>query len=239
MVRVMIMKVLSVSGVLATSGSSSSSAFLIPAASSNNMISPTSTSTSSRLRPQIISCYAREPTRIYYRDDDNASIDAMLGVERDQLPLPTTINPDDDYQTASSSDFRSRMRRILVQQQKNASSSRRSNTLSVTSLEEYASVIEEGRREGRLVVVRFHATWCKKCQTLRPSFDKLAISHPHITFVDVPILETNTNLHQGLGVKSVPYGHIYHPTNGLVVETKLSRQSLGEFVDLMTMHSTT
>jgi len=161
MVRVMIMKVLSVSGVLATSGSSSSSAFLIPAASSNNMMLPTSTSTSSRLRPQIISCYAREPTRIYYRDDDNASIDAMLGVERDQLPLPTTINPEDDYQTASSSDFRSRMRRILVQQQKNTSSSRRSNTLSVTSLEEYASVIEEGRREGRLVVVRFHATWCK------------------------------------------------------------------------------
>lgn len=167
------MKVLSVSGVLATSGSSSSSAFLIPAASSNNMMLPTSTSTSSRLRPQIISCYAREPTRIYYRDDDNASIDAMLGVERDQLPLPTTINPEDDYQTASSSDFRSRMRRILVQQQKNTSSSRRSNTLSVTSLEEYASVIEEGRREGRLVVVRFHATWCK---VIYPNVSVLLVS---------------------------------------------------------------
>jgi len=181
----MIMKVLSVSGVLATSGSSSSSAFLIPAASSNNMMLPTSTSTSSRLRPQIISCYAREPTRIYYRDDDNASIDAMLGVERDQLPLPTTsIHPEDDYQTASSSDFRSRMRRILVQQQKNASSSRRSNTLSVTSLEEYASVIEEGRREGRLVVVRFHATWCK-----------VNIIHIHpLCFIDVTNIPNQTNI---------------------------------------------
>ncbi|KAL7440663.1 hypothetical protein ACHAXH_004882 [Discostella pseudostelligera] len=229
-------KVLSISGVLATSGSSSSSsaaAFLIPAASSN--MSPTSTSTSSRLRPQITSCYAREPTRIYYRDDDNASIDAMMGVEPTRPPSIA----DEDYQTAPSSDFRSRMRRILVQQQKNAASSRRSNTKSITSLEDFASVIEEGRREGKLVVVRFHATWCKKCQSLRPSFDKLAISHPNITFVDVPILESNTNLHQGLGVKSVPYGHIYHPTNGLVVETKLSRQSLGEFVDLMMMHSTT
>jgi thiol:disulfide interchange protein len=49
----------------------------------------------------------------------------------------------------------------LRQQQKNAASSRRSNTQSVTSLEDFASVIEEGRREGKLVVVRFHATWCK------------------------------------------------------------------------------
>lgn len=82
-----------------------------------------------------------------------------------------------------------------------------------------------------------HDTHIQKCHTLRPSFDKLAVSYPHITFVDVPILETNTNLHQGLGVQTVPYGHIYHPINGLVVETKLSRSTLGEFVDLMMMHS--
>jgi hypothetical protein len=81
----------------------------------------------------------------------------MMGVEPTRPPSIA----DEDYQTAPSSDFRSRMRRILVQQQKNAASSRRSNTKSITSLEDFASVIEEGRREGKLVVVRFHATWCK------------------------------------------------------------------------------
>ena len=34
----------------------------------------------------------------------------------------------------------------------------------------------------------------------------------------------NANLHQGLEVPSLPYGHIYHPTSGLVEELKISRK---------------
>ena len=34
----------------------------------------------------------------------------------------------------------------------------------------------------------------------------------------------NANLHQGLGVPSLPYGHIYYPEAGLVEELKISKK---------------
>ncbi len=77
------------------------------------------------------------------------------------------------------------------------------------------------------------------CHAIRPSFDRVASSNPQVTFVDVPVLESNSNLHQGLGVESIPFGHIYHPEMGLVEEMKLSRKSFSEFEDLVKMHSTT
>lgn len=67
-------------------------------------------------------------------------------------------------------------------------------------------------------------------------FDKVATSYPEVIFLDVPVLETNSNLHQGLGVESVPYGHIYHPIQGLVTETKLSRKTFSDFEVLVKMH---
>ncbi|KAL7473190.1 hypothetical protein ACHAXS_013625 [Conticribra weissflogii] len=90
----------------------------------------------------------------------------------------------------------------------------------------------------KLVVVRFFATWCKTCQALRPSYDKLASTNPDAIFLDVPVTDTNTNLHQGLGVPSVPYSHIYHPEKGLVEETKLSRKTLAEFGELIEKYAT-
>jgi hypothetical protein len=47
---------------------------------------------------------------------------------------------------------------------------------------------------------------------------------PDVKFVDVPVTNDNANLHQGLGVPSLPFGHIYHPSAGLVEELKLTRK---------------
>ena len=77
----------------------------------------------------------------------------------------------------------------------------------------------------------------KKCQSVRPSFDKVASSKPNLIFVDVPVTNTNVQLHKGLGVKSVPYAHIYCPENGLVVEEKISRSRFAEFEKLVEKHS--
>lgn len=57
----------------------------------------------------------------------------------------------------------------------------------------------------------------------------MALCHPDVVFVDVPVNEHNAALHQGLGVPSLPFGHIYHPTSGLVEELKLTRKHVGEF----------
>ena len=41
--------------------------------------------------------------------------------------------------------------------------------------------------------------------------------------MDVPVTESNANLHQGLGIPSIPFGHIYTPDGGLVEELKITR----------------
>lgn len=64
---------------------------------------------------------------------------------------------------------------------------------------------------------------------MAPKYYRLAHQYPHIKFVDVPITNNNSNLHQGLGVPSVPFGHIYHPQAGLVEELKISRKYFDAF----------
>ena len=39
----------------------------------------------------------------------------------------------------------------------------------------------------------------------------------------------NAYLHEGLGVPSMPYGHIYYPRLGLVEERKLNRHVFADF----------
>ena len=67
----------------------------------------------------------------------------------------------------------------------------------------------------------------------------MASANPDVIFLDVPVTEANANLHQGLRVQSVPFGHIYHPEKGLVEETKLSRKTFFEFEGLVKKYSST
>mmetsp|Transcript_20610 Transcript_20610/g.37026 ORF Transcript_20610/g.37026 Transcript_20610/m.37026 type:complete len:233 (-) Transcript_20610:142-840(-) len=183
-------------------------------------------------------------TSVFYRDEDESTFDAMnIGIQKS----PNNKNVVDKKKNSTSSDFQNRMKNTLVQRKKKRSTLLRrsddttryqpTNVKIVTSLEEFANVIEQGRRDDKVVVAQFYADWCQKCHTLRPSFARAANSHPQVIFVNVPVLNTNSNLHQGLGVKSVPFGHIYHPENGLVEETKLSRKMFSEFEGLVKMHS--
>ena len=57
----------------------------------------------------------------------------------------------------------------------------------------------------------------------------MAMLHPDVVFVDVPVTPKNKALHQGLGIPSLPYGHIYHPNGGLVEEQKLTRKHVAQF----------
>mmetsp|Transcript_2047 Transcript_2047/g.3367 ORF Transcript_2047/g.3367 Transcript_2047/m.3367 type:complete len:227 (-) Transcript_2047:112-792(-) len=162
-------------------------------------------------------------TQLSYRDDEHDSADS----KKTKSPFP-------------ANDFQSRMKRAALQRvtsSKRRTSWRPPNVKTAVSLEEFASVIQEGRTNNQLVVVRFYATWCKKCHAIRPSFDKVASSKPEVIFVDVPVTNTNVELHQGLKVTSVPFAHIYCPDKGLVVEEKISRSRFSEFEDLVEKHS--
>jgi len=107
-----------------------------------------------------------------------------------------------------------------------------SNVKVVESLADYKQIV--GEEQNKMVCVRFYAPWCKACQAVAPMYYKLAMAHPDTIFVDVPVTSSNSNLHQGLGVPSLPYGHIYHPQYGLVEEMKLTRkyvQAFGKCLD--------
>lgn len=52
----------------------------------------------------------------------------------------------------------------------------------------------------------------------------MASVYPHITFLEVPVTNQNVNLHQGLEIPSLPFGHIYYPEAGLVEELKISKK---------------
>lgn len=58
---------------------------------------------------------------------------------------------------------------------------------------------------------------------------------PDVKFVEVPVQENNVNLHQGLGVPSLPYAHIYSPTAGLVEELRMVK---GQFKNFQTIVET-
>lgn len=101
------------------------------------------------------------------------------------------------------------------------------NVQTVHSLSEYKNVV--GEESHRIVVVRFHATYCRACMAVAPHFYKLAQRNPQVSFVEVPVTDANAVLHQGLGVPSLPYAHIYHPQSGLVEEMKLTRNEIPAF----------
>lgn len=101
------------------------------------------------------------------------------------------------------------------------------NVVRADSLAEYKKVVAD--EQHKIVATRFYAPWCRACKAVAPFFYRLARDFPDVVFVDVPVTEQNTSLHQGLGVPSLPFGHIYHPQGGLVEEHKLTRNLFTDF----------
>lgn len=98
----------------------------------------------------------------------------------------------------------------------------------VNTLDEFNSVVREERE--RIVVVRFHAAYCKACQAIRVAYERLVKQSPEhiVKFVDVAITDTS-NLGEELGIPGVPFGRIYVPGTGLVEELLMSRRHLAKF----------
>lgn len=132
------------------------------------------------------------------------------------------LNP----QTRTSTDVNKR-----VVSNSKAGQRRPNNVLVVNTLEEYKAVVADETE--KIVVVRFYAKWCKACKAIGPSFYRLASTHPNVKFVEVPVTQQNANLHQGLGVSSLPFGHIYHPEVGLAEELRISKKFFARFETIL------
>ena len=101
-----------------------------------------------------------------------------------------------------------------------------SRILTVDTLAEYKAQVVN---QNTLVVVRFYAPWCKSCKASFPLLKQLMSKYPEVKYVQVPLTKETAYIHEGLGVKSVPFAHIYHPEGGLVEEKKINKRVFGEF----------
>lgn len=103
----------------------------------------------------------------------------------------------------------------------------KNEVLEVLSLNEYKQQVAE--EKDRLVCVRFYAPWCRACKAIEKPFRQLAKLYPTVKFVQVPLTKDTGVLHQGLGITSLPFAHIYHPAAGLVEEARISRKHFQHF----------
>lgn len=112
----------------------------------------------------------------------------------------------------------------------------RSNKLvpDIRTLNEYKEALDRAGEDDKMLAVLWYSPWCKACKAVMPGIRTLAKRHPNVQFIQVPTLEENTNLHQGLDVPSVPYLHLYSPNNPrLVEEKKMTRKRLSGFQKLL------
>jgi len=97
----------------------------------------------------------------------------------------------------------------------------------VTNLQDYKTVVAD--EMDKIVVVRFYASFCRACHAIQGQFYRAGRTYPDVKFVQVPVTADNAALHQGLGVATLPYGHIYHPTAGLVEELRINKRRWSDF----------
>jgi thiol-disulfide isomerase/thioredoxin len=98
----------------------------------------------------------------------------------------------------------------------------------VLSLNDFKLIVEEEKEQ--VVVVRTHAPWCKLCQAVEPMYRKFVKKHADkIKFVDCPMPRAPNEVHKALGIKFIPFVHIYHPDAGLVEERTIGRSTYSVF----------
>jgi thiol-disulfide isomerase/thioredoxin len=101
----------------------------------------------------------------------------------------------------------------------------------VKTMQDYKSIVVD--EKSQMVAVFFYAPWCRACKAVHGRYRKLAREYDTVKFVQVPLTPDNGFLHEGLGVPSLPFSHIYHPTAGLVEERKINKHVFKEFQDVL------
>ena len=171
----------------------------------------------------------------------SSSLSSITGAEESQRRISSkqqasaatfvaTPQNNNNNNNNNGSSFEGRMRGLVfgrTNKNKKTTMKLPANVCTVETLEEYKAIV--GEEDTKLVCVRFYARWCKACKAVAPFFYHMANKFPNVLFVDVPVTDKNTNLHQGLGVLSLPFGHIYHPSAGLVEELRMTRKCIPSF----------
>lgn len=121
------------------------------------------------------------------------------------------------------------LKRKISKKAKQQKSRRQNEIQLIDNIHDYKEIVVEERN--KIVVVRFVADWCRSCKAMKIVFNKVVKkSGAKVKFIEVPLTKETEYLLNGLGVKSVPFAHIYHPDVGLVEEMKISKPHFAKFV---------
>ncbi|KAH6776874.1 thioredoxin H-type 9 [Perilla frutescens var. frutescens] len=77
------------------------------------------------------------------------------------------------------------------------------NVQLVTTKESWEQKIDEAKRDGKIVLANFSATWCGPCRVIAPFFVELSEKHPSIMFLTVDVDEL-TEFSTAWDIKATP-----------------------------------
>jgi thioredoxin-like negative regulator of GroEL len=86
-----------------------------------------------------------------------------------------------------------------------------------------------------LVVVDFYARWCGACRALYPKLCKLAVLNPEVVFLKVEF-DDNKDLCRSMGVKVLPFFHMYKGKAGKVAGFSASVTKVNRLRDALEEH---
>lgn len=88
----------------------------------------------------------------------------------------------------------------------------------------------------KLVVADFYATWCGACRALYPKLCQIATKNPDVIFLKVNLAE-NKKMCKQLGVKMLPYFHLYRGRRGKIAQFTCSISKVKRLRDAISEHT--
>ena len=92
--------------------------------------------------------------------------------------------------------------------------------------------------DGKMTVVQFSAPFCLACKAVSPLVHKLAKDSPDINFVLLSVTKENRHDVKALGIPSLPYGYIHHPTRGVVEQLSTHKRNFADFAGIVDSYRT-
>ena len=109
------------------------------------------------------------------------------------------------------------------------------NFTHIQSVQQLVDELAEGAKSDQLVVVDFFAPWCGACRSLFPKLKKICAEHPDVRFLAINFDE-NPGLARGLGVKMLPFFHMYRGAEGRVCAFTASVSKVAKLCEAIESH---
>jgi len=80
---------------------------------------------------------------------------------------------------------------------------------------EYEAKIDKATQDNKVVIIKFHASWCRACKAMAPKYQRVAEDWPDLEFCEI-LFDNNKKLCKSLGIKILPYVEVISGSAGKV-----------------------